>query len=89
MDEDGDAARRMHTQVLAAAGVDLDALDEGASKMATDRHFVGTPQDVAEQVKTRVLDAGVDGFVFNMVANGHVPGVVAMACEALRPLVAG
>ena len=89
VDEDGDAARRMHAQVLAAAGVDLDALDEGARKMATDRHFVGTPQDVAEQVKTRVLDAGVDGFVFNMVANGHVPGVVAMACEALRPLVGG
>ncbi len=89
VDEDGDAARRMHKQVLAAAGIDLDALDEDARRMATDRHFVGSPQDVAEQVKTRVLDAGVDGFVFNLVANGHVPGVVAMACEALRPLVAG
>ena len=35
----------------------------------------------------RRLDAGIDGFVFTMVTNGHVPGAVAMACEALRPLV--
>jgi hypothetical protein len=45
--------------------------------------------DAARRMHTHVLDAGVDGFVFNMVANGHVPGVVAMACEALRPLVKG
>jgi F420-dependent oxidoreductase-like protein len=87
VDEDGDAARRMHTEMLASRGVDLDMMDDATRRLATDRHFVGTPDDVAEQVKTRVLDAGVDGFVFNLVANGHVPGVVAMACEALGPLV--
>jgi len=87
VDEDGDAARRMHTEMLASRGIDLDTLDDATRRLATDRHFVGSPEDVAEQVKTRVLDAGVDGFVFNLVANGHVPGVVAMACEALDPLV--
>ncbi len=87
VDEDGDAARRMHTEMLASRGVDLDTMDDASRRLATDRHFVGSPDDVAEQVKMRVLDAGVDGFVFNLVANGHVPGVVAMACEALLPLV--
>lgn len=87
VDEDGDAARRMLRDVLASRGVDLDTLDDDARRAVTDRMFVGAPEDVAEQVKTRVLDAGVDGFVFNMVANGHVTGAVAMTCEALRPLV--
>ena len=87
VDEDGDAARRMHTGMLASRGIDLDTMDDATRRLATDRHFVGSPDEVAEQVKTRVLDAGVDGFVFNLVANGHVPGAVAMACEALGPLV--
>ncbi|HUX69250.1 MAG TPA: LLM class F420-dependent oxidoreductase [Cellulomonadaceae bacterium] len=87
VDEDGDAARRMHTEMLASRGIDLDTMDDATRRLATDRHFVGSPDEVADQVKTRVLDAGVDGFVFNLVANGHVPGVVAMACEALGPLV--
>ncbi|OIQ83257.1 pyrimidine monooxygenase RutA [mine drainage metagenome] len=87
VDEDGDAARRMHAEMLASRGIDLDTMDDATRRLATDRHFVGSPDDVADQVKTRVLDAGVDGFVFNLVANGHVPGVVAMACEALGPLV--
>ncbi len=87
VDEDGDAARRMAKEVLASRGVDLDTADDQTRRAATERLFFGAPEDVAEQVKTRVLDAGIDGFVFNMVANGHVTGAVAMACEALRPLV--
>ncbi|MCV2393659.1 LLM class F420-dependent oxidoreductase [Actinotalea sp. M2MS4P-6] len=89
VDEDGDAARRMAKEMLASRGMDLDTMDEATRRMATDRLFIGAPEDVAEQVKTRVLDQGIDGFVFNMVANGHVTGAVAMACEALRPLVKG
>ena len=87
MDEDGDTARRMHKEMFASRGVDLDAMDDDTRRLATDRHFVGAPEEVAEQVVTRVLDAGIDGFVFNMVVNGHVPGAVSMACEALRPVV--
>jgi F420-dependent oxidoreductase-like protein len=87
MDEDGDTARGMHRDVLRARGVDLDAMDDEQRRLATDRQFVGTPDEVAGQVKERVLDAGVDGVVVNMVANGHVPGVVTMAAEALAPLV--
>jgi hypothetical protein len=42
---------------------------------------------VAEQVKTNILDRGIDGICVNMILNGHVPGRVALAGEALRPLV--
>ena len=87
MDEDGDAARSMHRDYLAARGVDLDAMDDAQRRAATDRQFVGSPEEVAEQVRERVLDRGVDGVVFNMVPNGHVPGAVEMAVSALAPLV--
>lgn len=51
------------------------------------RVFVGTPDEVAASLQRDVLDAGVDGLTINMILNGHQPGVVAMAGEALRPLV--
>jgi F420-dependent oxidoreductase-like protein len=85
--EDGDTARALHRDLLASRGIDLDALDDEQRRLATDRQFVGAPDEVAEQLQARVLDHGVDGIVFNMVANGHEPGVVEMAVQALAPLV--
>ena len=52
-----------------------------------DRAFVGTPAQVAELLEKDVLGAGIDGLTINMIINGHRPGVVAMAGEALRPLL--
>ena len=52
------------------------------------RVFVGTPEQVADQLKTDVVDAGIGGLTVNMVMNGHVPGMVALVGETLRPLVA-
>ncbi|MDF8265625.1 LLM class F420-dependent oxidoreductase [Luteipulveratus flavus] len=51
------------------------------------RQIVGSPDEVAGQIKETILDAGVDGVIINLIGNGHVPGVVAMAGEALSPLV--
>ncbi|MFV0457909.1 MAG: LLM class F420-dependent oxidoreductase [Actinomycetales bacterium] len=87
MAESGDDARRMYHEFALSRGVDLDSLDSTARAAFGARHFVGSPQEVAEQVQRRVLDPGVDGFIFNLIVNGHEPGVVAMAVEALRPLV--
>jgi alkanesulfonate monooxygenase SsuD/methylene tetrahydromethanopterin reductase-like flavin-dependent oxidoreductase (luciferase family) len=87
MDEDGDKARAMHKDFLLSRGVDLDTLDDDARRLATDRQFVGTPEQVAEQVQTRVLDAGIDGIIFNMIGNGHEAGVIEMAAAAIGPLV--
>jgi hypothetical protein len=43
---------------------------------------------VAEALQRDVLDQGITGLTINMLLNGHEPGVVAMAGEALKPLVA-
>lgn len=87
MDPDGDKAREMLRQVMRGQGVDLDTLDEDARAAATARMFVGDPDDVAEQLQTRVLDQGIDGLIINMVVNGHEPGVVELAGRTLAPLV--
>lgn len=87
MDEDGDKARQMRKDFLRSRGVDLDALEPEAARLATDRQFVGTPDEVAEQIQSRVLDRGVDGIIFNMIGNGYVPGMVEMASAAIGPLV--
>jgi alkanesulfonate monooxygenase SsuD/methylene tetrahydromethanopterin reductase-like flavin-dependent oxidoreductase (luciferase family) len=51
------------------------------------RVFAGTPDEVAESLQKDVLDAGIGGLTINMIPNGHVPGPVAMAGAALKPLV--
>ena len=56
MDEDGDAARAMHRDFLHSRGVDLDAMDDDQRRAATDRQFAGTPDEVAGQLRERVLD---------------------------------
>ncbi|WP_328855932.1 LLM class F420-dependent oxidoreductase [Williamsia herbipolensis] len=87
VDADGDKARQMQRDYLIKTGVNVDALDADGWAQATDRMFVGTPDDVAEQIQRRVLDPGVDGVIINLVPNGHIPGTVAMAAQALAPLV--
>jgi F420-dependent oxidoreductase-like protein len=51
------------------------------------RAFLGTADQVAEQLQESVLGAGIDGITINLIRNGHRPGVVSMVGEALRPLV--
>jgi F420-dependent oxidoreductase-like protein len=87
MHEDSATAHRMRDDFMRSRGVDLSTLDEPTRRLATDRQFVGSPEEVAEQVQTRVLDAGVDGFIFNMIVNGHEPGVITRAVDVLLPLV--
>lgn len=87
LDESGDTARRLQKEFLAARGVDLDGMAEDERRAATARQFVGTPDEVAGQIQERVLAHGIDGIVFNMIANGHEPGIVEAAGKAIGPLV--
>jgi F420-dependent oxidoreductase-like protein len=52
-----------------------------------DRAFVGTVEQVTEQVHEKILGAGIDGICINLIANGHRPGMVARVGAALKPLV--
>jgi F420-dependent oxidoreductase-like protein len=49
----------------------------------------GGPDQVAEQIKTKVLDAGVDGVILSPVTSlqGYRPGGITAVGEALKPLV--
>ncbi|WAC90666.1 LLM class F420-dependent oxidoreductase [Mycobacterium sp. Aquia_213] len=51
------------------------------------RAVIGTPDQVADEIKRRVLDIGVDGVIVNLPTHGYTPGVVTKVGEALRPLV--
>ncbi|MEU2038370.1 LLM class F420-dependent oxidoreductase [Nocardia niwae] len=88
MDEDGDLVRKQQRDYLSRMGIDLSALsDAERAQSPADRQFVGTPDEVAEQLRTRVLDHGVDGLIINMVFNGHEPGAVELAGRTFAPLV--
>ncbi|MRH85937.1 TIGR03560 family F420-dependent LLM class oxidoreductase [Nocardia sp. SYP-A9097] len=89
VDEDGDRARKIQADMLARQGItDLSALPVAALRQTpADRQFVGTPDEVAEQLQSRVLDHGIDGLIVNLVTNGHEPGTVELAGRALAPLV--
>ena len=45
----------------------------------------GSADSVADQLKTKVVDAGIDSLIINMPF--YTPGVVQAAGDALRPLV--
>jgi F420-dependent oxidoreductase-like protein len=85
--ETDDAARLIHRRYARERGVNLSSMDDAARAAYTARHFIGGPDSVAEQVQRRVLDAGIDGMIVNMVANGHEPGMVELAGKVLRPLL--
>ncbi|MGM7648255.1 LLM class F420-dependent oxidoreductase [Nocardia sp. JW2] len=87
-DEDGDRARKIQADMMSQVGIDVPSMSEAERRESVvDRQFVGTPDDVAEQIKDRVLDQGIDGVIVNMVANGHEPGMVEAVGRALLPLV--
>jgi F420-dependent oxidoreductase-like protein len=50
----------------------------------------GSPEQVAEQIKTKVLDAGIDGVIISPVTslNGYQPGGITAVAELLKPLLA-
>jgi F420-dependent oxidoreductase-like protein len=54
----------------------------------SDRLVAGSPAQIAEQIKRRVLDAGVDGVIINLPTHGYTPGIITQAGEALKPLIA-
>jgi alkanesulfonate monooxygenase SsuD/methylene tetrahydromethanopterin reductase-like flavin-dependent oxidoreductase (luciferase family) len=87
LDPDGDKARAQAADLLRARGIDRATATDEEWAQATSRFFVGAPDEVAAQIKERVLDVGVDGVTINMVTNGHVPGMVELAGKALSPLV--
>ncbi|MGV0836467.1 LLM class F420-dependent oxidoreductase [Mycolicibacterium thermoresistibile] len=72
--------------VLVGDGITPDTVPESAKQGMV----AGNAQQVAEQLKAKVLDAGVDGIIMNMPTNrGYQPGLITAVAEQLKPLVGG
>jgi F420-dependent oxidoreductase-like protein len=59
------------------------AIDEARG----DRAVSGSPEHVAEEIKRRVLDVGVDGVIVNLPTHRYTPGVITKVGDALKPLI--
>jgi F420-dependent oxidoreductase-like protein len=84
-DEIGRDPATLETSILLTVLLDENAKPDQIPAEMSQRMLVGSPDYVAEQVQTKVLDAGIDGVIINMPF--YTPGVVTAAAEALRPLV--
>jgi F420-dependent oxidoreductase-like protein len=81
-DEAGRDRSEIETSVLLTALVDDNA---SVPEQMSQRMVAGSADSVAEQIKTKVLDAGIDGVVMNMPF--YVPGAITAVADALRPVV--
>ncbi|WP_396911515.1 LLM class F420-dependent oxidoreductase [Mycolicibacterium sp.] len=54
------------------------------------RAVFGSAEQIAEQLKTKLFDTGVNGVILSPVTiGGYVPGGITAAAEALKPLISG
>jgi len=75
----------LETSTLVTALVDKNAKPDQIPPEMSQRMVVGGAESVAEQLKTNVLDAGINSLIINMPF--YSPGVIAAAGEALRPIL--
>lgn len=76
----------LETSMLVTVLIDEHVTSDQIPAGMTGRMVVGSPDSVADQVKTQVLDAGVDAVIINLPT--YTPGVITQAAEVLRPLLA-
>jgi F420-dependent oxidoreductase-like protein len=81
----------LETSMLVTAMVDENITPDLIPEEMSQRMVAGSAEQVAEQIKTKVLDAGIDGVIMNMPTHiqGYKPGAITDVGNALRPLVGG
>jgi alkanesulfonate monooxygenase SsuD/methylene tetrahydromethanopterin reductase-like flavin-dependent oxidoreductase (luciferase family) len=84
-DEAGRDRSEIETSVLLTALVSDEASSDQLPAEMSQRMVAGTVEQCAEQIKLKVLDAGIDGVVVNIPL--YTPGVLTALGDALRPLV--
>ncbi|WP_030435946.1 LLM class F420-dependent oxidoreductase [Actinoplanes subtropicus] len=75
---------------MGLVGEDEAEVKEIAARIPEDRRgrvFLGTADQVAEQLHEKVIGAGIGGITINLVVNGHRPGMVSRVGAALKPVV--
>ena len=85
-DEAGRDPATLETSLMLTVVIDENIDPAKLSASPNRRMVAGSPAQIAEQVQENILDVGVGGLIIN-IPNGHVPGVITTAAEALRPLL--
>ncbi|OBF92558.1 LLM class F420-dependent oxidoreductase [Mycobacterium sp. 852014-52450_SCH5900713] len=75
----------LETSTLTTVLIDENAKADQVPAEMTQRMVVGGPDSVADQIKTKVVDAGIGGVIINLPF--YTPGVISAVGEALRPVV--
>jgi F420-dependent oxidoreductase-like protein len=81
----------LETSMLVVAMIDENVTADAIPEDFRQQAVYGSPEQVADQIKTKVLDAGIDGVILSPVTSisGYQPGGVAAVGELLKPLLAG
>ncbi|WP_179469251.1 LLM class F420-dependent oxidoreductase [Mycolicibacterium vinylchloridicum] len=78
----------LETSVLAIALIDENVTADMIPDDFKQQAVFGSPEQIADQIKTKVFDAGVDGVILSSATiNGYKPGGVAAVGELLKPLL--
>ncbi|BBY00931.1 LLM class F420-dependent oxidoreductase [Mycobacterium seoulense] len=75
----------LETSTLTTVLIDENAKPDQIPAEMAQRMVVGSPDSVADQIKTKVVDAGIDGVIINLPF--YTPGVISAVGDALRPVV--
>src|SRR4051812_31852459 len=84
-DDVGRDPATLETSMLVTVMVDDNASAAQIPSEMAQRMVVGSADSVAEQIKTNVFDAGINGVIINLAY--YSPGAVAALGKALNPLV--
>jgi F420-dependent oxidoreductase-like protein len=81
----------LETSALVIAIIDENVTADFIPEDFRQQAVFGSAEQVADQIKTKVFDAGVDGVIISPVTsiNGYQPGGVTEVAEKLKPLLVG
>ena len=90
-DEIGRDPATLETSMLVTTMVDDNATSDVVPEGMGQRMVVGSAESIAEQLKTKVFDVGIDAVIMNLPTSiqGYQPGQITALGEAIKPLVAG
>jgi F420-dependent oxidoreductase-like protein len=79
----------LETSMLVIALIDENATEDLIPEEFKQNVVFGGPDQIVEQIQTKVLDAGVNGVILSPITslNGYQPGGITAVAEKLKPLV--
>lgn len=81
----------LETSMLVVAIIDENVTADAIPDDFKQQAVFGSPEQIADQIKTKVLDVGIDGIIISPVTslNGYQPGGATAVAELLKPLLHG